>query len=267
MGGNVFPNTDVVHIDDIPKIIDIIREYGLNITVDDLLGSAGKKQISGDIDVAIDENRYNLNDLHEILKRGPFDVKKFDGLNMISMAVPIKDKYVQVDLITGNYKWMKFAMFSPSENESSYKGLYRTEMIRASLSSLGPFKIDNDGSLLAKISPIMYLTDGVHLRYRMRPIGRYGNRLKGIKNVSKEEFELNFPNLTWDGATLPSYDPLYVLRMVFDVNTIEECNTAESVHNLISRLSDDRINLIQTIYRSILVNKGVRIFEELMWNS
>ena len=115
------------------------------------LGSTGKKlpgQSSGDIDIAIDINKIASDlkipleevgqKIYDILESAypKMDKNYMKGLSIISLAYPIKGSggNVQVDLmLQDNIEFAKWMFHSPdfTKQESQWKGLYRTELLKA----------------------------------------------------------------------------------------------------------------------------------------
>lgn len=114
-----------------------------------LLGSAGKKkpgQSSGDIDVAIDFTKAHFSSIDDFLDKAENVAKSlniqsrvFKPLNLCSYRWPIAnvdgkqpDQFVQVDLLpTDKLEMLRWGMYSPSEEEYSYKGACRNQLISA----------------------------------------------------------------------------------------------------------------------------------------
>lgn len=152
-GGNAIAGVDRVKKDVIFKTVDAFKEeileklFGFSPSADDvfLLGSTGKKEESGDIDIGIDINSLkdknvleNLVKLNELCARNGY-VSCINSITyrMLHIAYPQvgeKDKKVQIDvLFTENPDFTKFYMSSPAENESRYKGAHRNALLNAIL--------------------------------------------------------------------------------------------------------------------------------------
>jgi len=141
------------------------------------LGSTFKKKpgtSSGDMDVAIDENKTASNlgvepdeiytAISDKLKsRFPGDkLKVMKGLGVVSIAFPIYDESgketgqnVQVDLMpTDSIAYSDFVFSSPdfTKDESQYKGVYRTMLLMQILSSVH-LNENKGGGILSDIFP------------------------------------------------------------------------------------------------------------------
>jgi len=156
-GGKAVPNVMPIKAEEtMPTLKDIdkkilIRFLKLKGKEWAALGSTGKKlpgQTSGDIDIAIDTSAIakNLNISKEEVGQKILDLldvayPKMDknymhGLGILSLAYPIKggSGNVQVDLmLQDNIDFARWMFHSPdfTKQESAWKGLYRTELLKA----------------------------------------------------------------------------------------------------------------------------------------
>lgn len=144
-GGSV-DNSGMIYVDDILSTIAPIQdELDMNLS-DNLLGSAGKRLFSGDIDVAVSD-KIDKEKLIYSLKNSD-NVFSVRGKSPISTLVKIHSKdtsvyqnvpytgYVQLDFIFGNPAWLKVYYHSPSETESKYKGTYRNMLMSSICANL-----------------------------------------------------------------------------------------------------------------------------------
>jgi hypothetical protein len=146
-GGNIFKDdagtvlTKRINKSDvIPTIQWLEIVTGLELT-DHLLGTTGKKETSGDLDIAIDANEVNKNDfankLAEYIKKEGGDPKEWIKKSGISVhfKTPIKGDpnkgFVQSDFMFGERDWMKWSMTGGREG-SELKGSHR-HMIMSSI--------------------------------------------------------------------------------------------------------------------------------------
>ena len=146
-GGNVFKDEAgtvltkrINRADVIPTIEWLETVTGLELT-DHLLGTTGKKETSGDLDIAIDANEVDKNEfankLAEYIKKQGGDPKQWIKKSGISVhfKTPIKgdekNGYVQADFMFGERDWMKWSMTGGREG-SQLKGAHR-HMILSSI--------------------------------------------------------------------------------------------------------------------------------------
>lgn len=135
MSGNVFKDTNgtpltqrIDRYDIAPTIQWLEVITGLSL-IDNMLGSTGKKDTSGDIDLAVDIDKISKQTLIDVLlqnKIDPADIKK-SGDN-VHVKTPIrgnpKNGFVQTDFMFGNPSWQRFSMMG-SPAGSPYQGRHR----------------------------------------------------------------------------------------------------------------------------------------------
>jgi hypothetical protein len=96
-----------------------------------MLGSTGRKETSGDLDLGIDETKITKDVLiQQLLKRGvkAEDIKKSG--DSVHLKTPIlgdkSNGYVQTDFMFGDPEFQKFAL---NTGESDYKGVHRAILL------------------------------------------------------------------------------------------------------------------------------------------
>ncbi len=124
-GGNVFKDPEgtvltkrINRADVMPTIQWLENITGLELT-DNLLGTTGKKETSGDLDIAVNANEVDKNEfaakLGEYISKQGGDPKEWIRKSGVSVhfKTPIKgdDKlgYVQADFMFGEPEWMKWS--------------------------------------------------------------------------------------------------------------------------------------------------------------
>ena len=136
-GGNVFkladgqPATTRISRENVVPTVQWLEQLtGLNL-VDNMLGSTGRKETSGDLDLGIDETKITKDVLiQQLLKRGVKveDIKKSG--DSVHVKTPIlgdaKNGYVQTDFMFGDPEFQKFAL---NTGESDYKGVHRAILL------------------------------------------------------------------------------------------------------------------------------------------
>ena len=139
-GGNVFKDEagtiltkSIARADVVPTVQWLETVTGLELT-DHMLGTTGKKEFSGDLDIAIDANEVNKNEFAEkladyIREQGsdPKDWIRKSGIS-VHFKTPIKGNadngYVQADFMFGERDWMKWSMTGGREG-SNLRGSHR----------------------------------------------------------------------------------------------------------------------------------------------
>ena len=140
MEGGAMPGVGAIHIDEInPTLEQLEKTLGLDLK-GFTLGSVGKRQFSGDIDVALNLKPEELPAFIEKLKKNPL-IKDIAKSSVIMTKVQIQnfDKsksdgrprtgFVQLDFMPGDPGWLKTYFHSPAEKESKYKGVFRNVMV------------------------------------------------------------------------------------------------------------------------------------------
>ena len=134
-GGNVFKDakgepatTRITRTNVVPTVQWLEQLTGLNL-VDNMLGSTGYKETSGDLDLGVDVSKISKETLvNQLIKRGidPKDIKKTG--DSVHLKTPIlgdsANGYVQTDFMFGDPIWQKFSIKGSPEG-SPFKGLHR----------------------------------------------------------------------------------------------------------------------------------------------
>jgi hypothetical protein len=134
-GGNVFkladgtPATTRIARDNVVPTVQWLEQLtGLSL-VDNMLGTTGRKETSGDLDLAVDADKISKDVLvQQLLKRGipASDIKKSG--DSVHLKTPIlgdaSNGYVQTDFMFGQPAWQHFSMAGSPEG-SPYKGVHR----------------------------------------------------------------------------------------------------------------------------------------------
>lgn len=132
--------TGAIHISEIgPTLAALEKKLGIDLR-NNALGSVGKKQFSGDIDIALDVDTEQLPEFVKKLEAIP-EILDITRSSVIMTKVKIvgydpnleTDKnrtgYVQIDFMPGDPNWLKTYFHAPHETESEYPGSYRTILL------------------------------------------------------------------------------------------------------------------------------------------
>lgn len=165
-----------------------------------MLGSAGKNPSSGDIDINMDQTKFDkrtiLNNLVSTL--GSDNVKDWSHVNQIFTCVPIEGEpshgFVQVDFLFGNRAWQSFSYHSAGE-ASRYKGLFRTELIKAAVAFNSDWTKMEGDKLIARVGPTFFHDRGLVWRYRHRAPRKDGKgRVQAFTELTEEDFLKMYPD-------------------------------------------------------------------------
>jgi len=138
--GGSLPGVGSIHIDEIePTLSALEQKLGVDLK-SNVLGSVGKREFSGDIDVALQIDPDQIPEFIKKLEATP-EILDIAKSSVIMTKVKIADYdsskqtdrprtgYVQLDFMPGDPGWLKTYYHSPSEKESKYKGVFRNIMI------------------------------------------------------------------------------------------------------------------------------------------
>lgn len=264
MGGNAFTKMTVVRMnrEDLNNLYKQIVETldFPNLTVEYLknaqLGSTGKNKTTGDVDlclndysnpydeISFDWNKFVLK-LRKVLPQNQF-VKNHLQYNTLW---PYQDGFVQVDFLYGNLEYMRFAHWSPGENNSAFKGVYWTTAmgVWAKLHNLWSYE---DEKVYAKISYNLDLNHGLAVRYRV-----LNKEHNSKKNYSRHWFETKFPccpSPRWDFLN----DVNAIVRVLFGNDVVfEQINSFEKLVNFVKKNHCDKFEKFKENYMYAMRNK------------
>jgi hypothetical protein len=210
-----------------------------------LVGSAGKRDYSGDIDIAIsipELLKYGYDSYEDLHKKmlsqttGVFHNKFKVGCYKVPIKGDSKNGYVQVDFMyTTNPEWAKFAYFAPDSTKSKYKGAVRTALLMATASVLDNSykKEDNNGDIVAQIQHYLDLGTGLRQKFKHKVNSKF-------KNINPIEFERLYPDSKVKLDILD--DPDQILKTLFGNKVSQEdVENAESVLELIHSTFNDEM--------------------------
>lgn len=242
MGGNAFSNVKPInkeHIDSTVKAIAQAFELPEDYVV---LGSAGKKPVSGDLDIAVSITDHEAQrQLYLKAKQiiNDHDVRKFGGNISFPWQVAETGEFVQVDFIFGDPEWLSFYYHSPSTKESKFKGTHRNVAISALATMTEREELSTDvnpdgncvDAIRWKWSAKTGLTK-VHRTYKKRNDG------KGYVKSSTEEILAG-----------PYYKPLTVVSVLLDFQLCDKYVTSTERVNCFNSL-ESILEAVQLMYSS-----------------
>lgn len=222
MGGKAFTNTRRVTR---TEVFNVQVDLGLklkrgNYFCHNGLGSAGISETSGDIDLNIGFDEFGFADtalqLTELV--GESNVRVRPGNNQIftSYPIPNTDDRVQVDFMFTYFReWQTFS-YASAGDRSAFKGLYRTELIKAAVAFNSNWTLMEGDQMVARIGPTFFHDSGLQWRHRHRPMRRDGTaRVQEFQRITPEEFRA----LYVDAPVLQDYTlahPIDACRLIFD---------------------------------------------------
>lgn len=236
------------------------------IAVEDMryLGSTGKVDWSGDIDIALDASKYDPIEVHNEISDvvGQFNCTLNTGTRVGSYAYPVNgDRLypnVQIDIMyVNNLSLAEFTFFSPGD-ASAYKGAVRTILLQAVASSIDEEGVDHfrycKTGLYLRCGRTLDLPVGLRRIYQHRPWRKDGTAItKTLKTISQEEFRNHYPDVQVKNI-ITEEDPTRIVQILFGSDIVtSDVETAESILELISdpkRFTDDQTTTIVNIARA-----------------
>lgn len=209
-GGNVFKDdagsiltVRINKADVLPTVQWLETVTGLELT-DNMLGTTGKKETSGDLDLAIDANAVNKNEfatkLADYITKKGGDPKEWIRKSGISVhfKTPIKgdekNGYVQSDFMFGEPNWMKFSLQGGREG-SELKGAHR-HIILASIARVRGMKWSANNGLMSSDGKELVSKDGNEIAKKL--LGQTAS----IKDLQDPETIIDYV------IKLPNYEEL-----------------------------------------------------------
>lgn len=215
------------------------------------LGSTGKLQTSGDIDIAIDSEKFGERQIgHRLKKLSKGRYKEHKGIKVTSYAIPIRGDeeqgLVQVDVVfTPNTNWAKFAYHSEGEG-TKYKGALRGVLLSAVAKFINKPGMDHieyddeDHEITIQAGRSVELSQGMLRTFKHRPLGKDGNLVKNPQSIPIEKFKELYPNVEVKGGQVIVDDPEKVVKLLFGSTTKpDDVRTVEQILRLIKRKFDD----------------------------
>lgn len=255
--------TERVTKEDFPVALAFVAKHigiGAETLKDRLLGSArltaaGKKEDSGDIDLAILDGEVDRDTAVKQLTNATKNKPHVTGGTTFSFAVPVNGgKKVQVDLMfVPNIEWAKFSHFS-SEN-SKYKSAVRNELIHSSLKySLEPDKDlrlkDKNGNDIVRASRAYKLDTGAERIFKIAPLRKDGKgRVKGVVKATPDEVQATLDELNHKGKFSKDpeviQDPEQFTKMLYgDSVRAQDIGSTEQLINVIKKYKAENADAI-----------------------
>lgn len=265
MSQNAIKGSVNIRSDYAEKISDkIISDFKKYLNIDSCtLGSTGKKKYmdySGDIDIAIlqEFNKTNINKIKEYICKQYGDDTLFyiaHGFKILSFGYKYKEqdlfaeyKIAQVDLMfTDNLEFSSFIFHSPNykNNESEFKGLYRTNLLAICASYIPVDTDEYETEYEYNYNEVDLDEYDIIVNNRITKFWKYslsytdGLRLVHKNCVGKTKY-LATPQTIKEDTVLISKEPNEIVKFILgDKATLSDVNSFETLIKFI--LSDDYI--------------------------
>jgi hypothetical protein len=234
--GGAMDGVGAIHIDEIEPTLDSLEKIlGIDLK-NNTLGSVGKKEFSGDIDIALEIAPDDIPDFLEKLKNIP-EVLDIAKSSVIMTKVKIADYdpskkvegkprtgYVQVDFMPGDPGWLKTFYHAPHEKDSKYKGVFRNILVSSIAAHLDRKDSEQkiaDGRPVQSERYMWSPTDGLVRILRTPEPNKKGDGYTKKNNNKIIDGPYKDPNEIADVLKLDSADDLYsyeTLRKAMDKN-------------------------------------------------
>lgn len=190
-GGNVFKTAEgesatvrIARENVVPTVQWLEKLTGLNL-VDNMLGSTGRKETSGDLDLGIDVSKISKDVLiQQLLNKGiqRDDIKKSG--DSVHLKTPIlgdkSNGYVQTDFMFGDPTFQKFAL---NTGESNFKGVHRA-LLLASIASAQDMKWSYKNGLMDRETNEIISKDPAEIAEKL--IGGTAEDLSSVESIVKK---------------------------------------------------------------------------------
>lgn len=207
-GGNIFKNEDgspatqrIMLADIKPTVKWLESITGLSL-LDNMLGTTGRKESSGDLDLAVDVSKISKDQVAEILKswaaRNKLDDREYirKSGDSVHLKTPIrgdpKNGFVQTDFMMGEPSWQKFSL-AGGEINSPYKGMHR-HLLMASIAKALGLKWSYKHGLVSRASDKVIARDPDHIAEILLGPGHTSKDLASVETIwrnikGREDFD------------------------------------------------------------------------------
>lgn len=223
------------------KLSDLIKMPKIK---DSLLGSAGKKEFSGDIDIGIPVE--NKNSMVKMLEKKFKNIRKTGGIVSVMMPIQgyssdiacegLRTGSVQIDFMFEDPEWLKFYFYSPSQEESKYKGAHRNLAIAALARHI-------DKNISEDIDAYGRPTE--EERYIFSP----KNGLHRIKKSSMQHEGKTLKTLHVESISEPIKNPIEISKILFGTKSTKPFTSLESIIEAIEKKYDSEF--AKTVYETM----------------
>jgi hypothetical protein len=233
MSGSIC-GVSAIHIDDImPTVCTIENAIGITLH-NNLLGSAGKKQISGDIDICINSNDMSIATLEDKLSSLAVETARSTIL-MTKIPVANSDKFVQVDFMVGDPGWLKW--FYHASSTTNVKAGYRNILlavyaknhnaVASSATTLDGTPLRINRFMLSPACGLVYITRRPAQSKSGKYLKRHDNEITGGPWTTTTDiaFQLNLPSSAFD-----KFEDLFAAI----------CNTDTDVTKIVKEFATDQ---------------------------
>ena len=208
-GGNVFKDakgqaltTRISRENVVPTVQWLEQLTGLNLQ-DNMLGTTGRAETSGDLDLGVDATKISKDVLiKHLLKRGVSDKDIRKSGDAVHLKTPIlgdsSNGYVQTDfMFTENPAWQHFALTGGAEG-SQFKGMHR-HVLLSSIAKAQNLKWSPKFGLMDRTTNEVISTDPKEVAVKLLGPGHTPKDLSTVESIVKSiKGRADFAQLTAD---------------------------------------------------------------------
>jgi hypothetical protein len=247
VGGKAFKDVVPVPLKDVGPVV---RAYVDALGLKDYrtLGSTGKKEFSGDIDIAVPSQAYDYPSLASKLRAFLGDGNVNDhgrNLNQVYTRYATPNGPYQVDLMLGDISLLEFTHMSPSSGASKYSGSHRTELLKSVAKAKSHWVAVSDNRMVARFGPTLHLDRGLVIGARWCPPRKDGNgytaKMAAVASTEFDLFRQHFPDCPLkieELITQPKLIKVALFDSEVEVNSYEDICFHIREHRLLSSKSD-----------------------------
>jgi len=256
------PGVGAIHRTEIePTLKKLEKSLGIDLQ-NHVLGSVGKREFSGDIDIALDVSPEDIEDFIEKLKRTP-EIKQVAKTSVIRTKAKIQNYdasvetdlprtgTVQIDFMPGDPGWLKTFYHAPHETESKYKGVFRNLLLSSIASTMPQEKskeTTEDGRPLELVRWIWSSQNGL-AKVKTTPVPK--KKGEGYTKQHK-----NTPIQTHK-------DPQEIIE-ILELDSLDDLNSYESLKSAIEKnYNKSRVQKILADFANNPITRDVGVPEEL----
>jgi hypothetical protein len=256
MSGNALPGCGSIHKDEVhPTLVKLSDDLDFPFDLNDyILGSTGKKDYSGDIDVVLDKKWYSGGAKN--LRKEMIELIGDDNVNLNGALLHIKypivnydstknerqprTGFVQVDFNFGDYKLLKFFNWAPG-NESKFKGLHRNIALSSVAGVVNAITFSGRDDRDRPIEQI---------RWKWSPKG-----LMKVKRISKQKADGSWNKEQIDIDLKQTItDPALIAKTLLQ-GTVDDMNSLETIVAAVNRAYSDA-------YKTLMFQRMAQNFSE-----
>lgn len=256
------PGVGAIHRTEIePTLKKLEKSLGIDLQ-NHVLGSVGKREFSGDIDIALDVSPEDTEDFIEKLKRTS-EIEQVAKTSVIITKTKIQNYdasletdlprtgTVQIDFMPGDPGWLKTFYHAPHETESKYKGVFRNLLLSSIAATMPQEKskeTTEDGRPLELVRWIWSSQNGL-AKVKTTPVPKKKGEgyTKQHKNTPIETHK----------------DPQEIIE-ILELDSLDDLNSYESLKSAIEKnYKKSRVQKILADFANNPITRDVGVPEEL----